>query len=116
MLQVLETKTRVYAISMQVLPRLLDSTAPVFSFKSCSFVVEKSKEATARVVVWRQLGVARSYTMESTYCGADQGPYKVYLNTQYNYICTTSALNTVIEPFKNTVLSLYKQLHFVVVC
>ena len=28
------------------------------------------------------------------------------LNTQYNYICTTSALNIVIETFKNTVLFL----------
>ena len=40
-------------------------------------MVEKSKEATARVVVWRRLGVKRSYTMESTYCGTDQGPLEV---------------------------------------
>uniref|UniRef100_A0ACB8ERR1 Cytosolic carboxypeptidase 1 n=1 Tax=Sphaerodactylus townsendi TaxID=933632 RepID=A0ACB8ERR1_9SAUR len=39
---------------------------------SCSFVVEKSKESTARVVVWREIGVQRSYTMESTLCGCDQ--------------------------------------------
>lgn len=44
---------------------------------SCSFVVEKSKESTARVVVWREIGVQRSYTMESTLCGCDQGKYKV---------------------------------------
>lgn len=44
---------------------------------SCSFVVEKSKESTARVVVWREIGVQRSYTMESTLCGCDQGRYKV---------------------------------------
>jgi predicted nucleic acid-binding Zn finger protein len=44
---------------------------------SCSFVVERSKEATARVVVWREIGVQRSYTMESTLCGCDQGKYKV---------------------------------------
>ncbi|XP_027632273.1 cytosolic carboxypeptidase 1-like [Tupaia chinensis] len=43
---------------------------------SCSFVVEKSKESTARVVVWREIGVQRSYTMESTLCGCDQGKYK----------------------------------------
>lgn len=43
---------------------------------SCSFVVEKSKESTARVVVWREIGVQRSYTMESTLCGCDQGTYK----------------------------------------
>ena len=39
--------------------------------------MEKSKESTARIVVFKELGVARSYTVESTYCGADQGPYKV---------------------------------------
>ena len=36
----------------------------------------QSKESTARVVVWR-MGVPCSFTIESTYCGADRGPYKV---------------------------------------
>lgn len=44
---------------------------------SCSFLVEKSRASTARVVVWREMGVARSYTMESSYCGCNQGPYQV---------------------------------------
>ncbi|KAM8892295.1 cytosolic carboxypeptidase 4 isoform 2-T2 [Spinachia spinachia] len=38
--------------------------------------VEKSRSATARVVVWREMGVLRSYTMESTHNGCDQGIYK----------------------------------------
>ena len=50
---------------------------------SCSFVVERSKESTARVVVWREIGVQRSYTMESTLCGCDQGRYKV----RCMYVC-----------------------------
>ncbi|XP_016329094.1 cytosolic carboxypeptidase 1-like [Sinocyclocheilus anshuiensis] len=58
------------------LPKVLSQMAPVFSVSSCSFVVECSKEATARVVVWREIGVQRSYTMESTLCGCDQGKYK----------------------------------------
>lgn len=59
---------------------------------SCSFVVERSKEATARVVVWREIGVQRSYTMESTLCGCDQGKYKVwvYLFIQYGLLPNTS--------------------------
>ncbi|XP_056370249.1 cytosolic carboxypeptidase 1 isoform X2 [Oenanthe melanoleuca] len=60
----------------RVLPRILSQTAPAFCMGSCSFVVEKSKESTARVVVWREIGVQRSYTMESTLCGCDQGKYK----------------------------------------
>ena len=66
---------------LQVLPDILERMAPAFCKKSCSFSVEKSKEATARVVVWGRLGIPLSYTMESTYCGTNQGPYKVYTLT-----------------------------------
>ncbi|XP_044534030.1 cytosolic carboxypeptidase 1 [Gracilinanus agilis] len=60
----------------RTLPKILSHTAPAFCMSSCSFVVEKSKQSTARVVVWREIGVQRSYTMESTLCGCDQGKYK----------------------------------------
>uniref|UniRef100_A0AAY4BLL5 Cytosolic carboxypeptidase 1 n=1 Tax=Denticeps clupeoides TaxID=299321 RepID=A0AAY4BLL5_9TELE len=63
-------------LGYRTLPKLLSQLAPAFSMSSCSFVVERSKEATARVVVWREIGVQRSYTMESTLCGCDQGKYK----------------------------------------
>ncbi|KAJ7419253.1 Cytosolic carboxypeptidase 1 [Willisornis vidua] len=62
--------------SYRTLPKILSQIAPAFCMGSCSFVVEKSKESTARVVVWREIGVQRSYTMESTLCGCDQGKYK----------------------------------------
>lgn len=64
-------------IASQTLPKLLQQLAPAFSLSNCNFVVEKCKESTARVVVWKEMGVTRSYTMESTYCGCDQGKYKV---------------------------------------
>ncbi|KAL7827423.1 hypothetical protein SRHO_G00331410 [Serrasalmus rhombeus] len=63
-------------LGYRTLPKLLSQLAPAFSLSSCSFVVERSKESTARVVVWREIGVQRSYTMESTLCGCDQGKYK----------------------------------------
>ncbi|RZF32244.1 hypothetical protein LSTR_LSTR015858 [Laodelphax striatellus] len=59
-----------------MLPALLSSVAPAFDLSQCSFVVEQGKEATARISVWRQFGVQRSYTMESSYCGFDVGLYK----------------------------------------
>lgn len=40
-----------------------------FSIVNFSFIVSKIKEATGRVVVWRQFGVIRSYTLEASYCG-----------------------------------------------
>ncbi|XP_048356237.1 cytosolic carboxypeptidase 1-like isoform X2 [Sphaerodactylus townsendi] len=63
-------------LGYRTLPKILSQRAPAFCMGSCSFVVEKSKESTARVVVWREIGVQRSYTMESTLCGCDQGKYK----------------------------------------
>uniref|UniRef100_A0A3B3Y2G5 Cytosolic carboxypeptidase 1 n=1 Tax=Poecilia mexicana TaxID=48701 RepID=A0A3B3Y2G5_9TELE len=63
-------------LGYRTLPKILSQIAPAFSLASSSFVVERSKESTARVVVWREIGVKRSYTMESTLCGCDQGKYK----------------------------------------
>ncbi|XP_054569264.1 cytosolic carboxypeptidase 4 [Eptesicus fuscus] len=63
-------------VSYRTLPRILDQLAPAFTMSSCSFLVEKSRASTARVVVWREMGVVRSYTMESSYCGCNQGPYQ----------------------------------------
>uniref|UniRef100_A0A3B4E4Q3 tubulin-glutamate carboxypeptidase n=1 Tax=Pygocentrus nattereri TaxID=42514 RepID=A0A3B4E4Q3_PYGNA len=60
----------------RTIAKTLDRIAPAFSFNSCNFLVEKSRASTARVVVWREMGVLRSYTMESTYNGCDQGIYK----------------------------------------
>ncbi|ELW70718.1 Cytosolic carboxypeptidase 4 [Tupaia chinensis] len=65
-------------VSYRTLPKILDKLAPAFTMSSCSFLVEKSRASTARVVVWREMGVSRSYTMESSYCGCNQGPYKLY--------------------------------------
>nr|XP_060611864.1 cytosolic carboxypeptidase 4 [Anolis sagrei ordinatus] len=63
-------------VGYRTLPKILDKVAPAFLMSSCSFLVEKSRDATARVVVWREMGVLRSYTMESTYCGCSHGLYK----------------------------------------
>ncbi|NWR69721.1 CBPC4 carboxypeptidase, partial [Centropus unirufus] len=64
-------------VGYRTLPKILDRVAPAFVMNSCSFLVEKSRASTARVVVWREMGVLRSYTMESTYCGCSHGLYKV---------------------------------------
>ena len=63
--------------AFQALPKLLSYSTPSFCLQNCCNTVEKVKESTARVVVWRHLSVVRSYTMESTFSGFDQGPYRV---------------------------------------
>uniref|UniRef100_A0A0N4UGX2 Peptidase_M14 domain-containing protein n=1 Tax=Dracunculus medinensis TaxID=318479 RepID=A0A0N4UGX2_DRAME len=57
------------------LPKILDKTSKGFCLSNCRFNITKSKESSARVTVWRQFGVTRSYTMESSYCGFESGCY-----------------------------------------
>jgi len=64
-------------ISFQLFPRILSSVSPYFSLPNCNYTMEKSKEATARIVGFRGLGIERSYTLESSYCGLDQGEFAV---------------------------------------
>ncbi|XP_011632077.1 cytosolic carboxypeptidase 1-like isoform X2 [Pogonomyrmex barbatus] len=67
-----------------MLPHLMQRTSPAFALPLCSFKVERNKESTARVAVWRQLGVPRSYTMESSFCGCDQGVLAgLHLDTEH---------------------------------
>ncbi|XP_077853496.1 cytosolic carboxypeptidase 3 isoform X3 [Macaca mulatta] len=44
----------------------------MFSFSACKFNVQKSKEGTGRVVMWK-MGIRNSFTMEATFCGSTLG-------------------------------------------
>ncbi|CAD1472887.1 unnamed protein product, partial [Heterotrigona itama] len=67
-----------------MLPHLMQRISPAFALPLCSFKVERNKESTARVAIWRQLGVSRSYTMESSFCGCDQGTLAgLHLDTKH---------------------------------
>lgn len=52
---------------------------PYFAMYSCQYDVQKSREATARVAVWREFGIASSFTLECSYCGFEKGPNKVIM-------------------------------------
>lgn len=41
-----------------------------FSFAKCKFKVEKYKEGTSRISMWRQLRTPAVYTLETSMCGA----------------------------------------------
>lgn len=43
-----------------------------FSFQSCKFRVQRSKEGTGRIFMWR-LGIQNSYTMETSFGGSTLG-------------------------------------------
>ncbi|XP_077868214.1 uncharacterized protein LOC100369281, partial [Saccoglossus kowalevskii] len=55
----------------RLFPWMMSVKAPdKFSFRGCKFQVKKCKESTGRVVMWRQLGISNSFTMEATFCGS----------------------------------------------
>lgn len=43
-----------------------------FSFSGCKFKVQRNKEGTGRVVMWK-MGIQNSYTLEATFCGSTLG-------------------------------------------
>ncbi|XP_040976401.1 cytosolic carboxypeptidase 3 isoform X2 [Aquila chrysaetos chrysaetos] len=57
----------------RVFPLLLSKSCPdKFSFPDCRFRVQKSKEGTGRVVMWK-MGINNSYTLEASICGSKLG-------------------------------------------
>ncbi|XP_055505920.1 cytosolic carboxypeptidase 2 [Leucoraja erinacea] len=60
-------------LSERVFPLMMSKNAAnKFSYQSCKFKVQKSKAGTGRVVMWK-LGIAHSYTMETTFAGSTLG-------------------------------------------
>ncbi|XP_068116492.1 cytosolic carboxypeptidase 2 isoform X2 [Hyperolius riggenbachi] len=81
----------------RVFPLMLSKNAPdKFFFKACKFKVQKSKEGTGRIVMWRH-GIRNSYTMESTFGGSTLGDRK---GTHF----TTSDLKAMGHHFCDTLL------------
>ncbi|XP_067090443.1 cytosolic carboxypeptidase 2-like [Osmerus mordax] len=60
----------------RVFPLMLSKNCPdMFTFQSCKFKVQRSKEGTGRVAFWR-LGVLNSFTLETSFCGSSIGKKK----------------------------------------
>merc|ERR1712137_158374 len=62
------------SLKEKVFPGLICRGSDRFSFDDCCFKIQKSKESTARVVAFRELGVSNAFTLEASFCGADFGP------------------------------------------
>uniref|UniRef100_A0A8P0P371 AGBL carboxypeptidase 3 n=1 Tax=Canis lupus familiaris TaxID=9615 RepID=A0A8P0P371_CANLF len=60
-------------LQQQIFPLMLSKNCPdKFSFSACKFNVQKRKEGTGRVVMWK-MGIKNSFTMEATFCGSTLG-------------------------------------------
>ncbi|XP_053513039.1 cytosolic carboxypeptidase 3 isoform X4 [Artibeus jamaicensis] len=60
-------------LQQQIFPLMLSKNCPdKFSFSACKFNIQKSKQGTGRVVMWK-MGIRNSFTMEATFCGSTLG-------------------------------------------
>ena len=53
----------------RVIPHHLSKKNPFFSFVDSHFRIEKNKDSTARIVLFTELGIVHSYTMEASFFG-----------------------------------------------
>ena len=58
-------------VLIRLIPRMLGKLNPIFSFKDCHFRVENCKLSTARVVLFREINVINSYTLEASFYGPE---------------------------------------------
>ncbi|KAM6168228.1 cytosolic carboxypeptidase 3 [Erethizon dorsatum] len=66
-------RSKALYLQQRIFPLMLSKNCPdKFSFSSCKFNVQKSKEGTGRVVMWK-MGIRNSFTMEATFCGSTLG-------------------------------------------
>ena len=54
---------------LKIFPLIFQQKNKVFSYDDCRFRMEKCKESTARIVVFKEFGVMNSFTLESTFYG-----------------------------------------------
>ena len=54
---------------MRILPKIMSEQNEMFRFFSCKFRIQKGKEKTARVVLWREFNILNCFTLESSFHG-----------------------------------------------
>lgn len=52
-----------------------------YKYDYCAFSMQKDKEGTARITMWKELKINYVYTLESSFCGNVGGPN--YLEADY---------------------------------
>lgn len=63
----------------RLFPFILGALNPFFIYSDSRFGNQKSKESTARMALFNELRMHPNiYTMESSFCGNDQGPFAKY--------------------------------------
>ena len=61
----------------RIIPRILSKLTTCFKYNLCSFRMQKSKESTLRISMFKELKIPNIFTLESSFCGSDGFHYSV---------------------------------------
>ena len=88
---------------------LMHKNSDHFNLHDCSFIVQKCKESTARVVMWREFGLINSFTLECSFCGPTGG---VYMDCHFtpSILLVRNKLVGVLPSFYNRILGHGKEI------
>jgi hypothetical protein len=83
----------------RLFPALLARRAPqYFNFDRCTFHVRQSKAGASRVVMWKDLKLIHSFTLEASFCGASNGPMGGLHFTPNDFeVCKLSLLHCLLQ-------------------
>lgn len=55
----------------RLFPYILSKLAPeFFNYKKCKFKMERAKQGTSRITIWKAIKTPAVYTLEASLCGA----------------------------------------------
>lgn len=82
----------------KIMAKLLSERTQIFRYHSSRFVLDKGKNSTARVVMWKELGIVNAFTLETSYFG--------FINDERETVAFT--INHLYELAEQLVLSIYE--------
>jgi hypothetical protein len=80
-------------MAVRTIPAALDRFIPIFNIRECKFALEREKENTARIVLYKELGLLSSYTFEATFFGSDYLRHLKYTLNMYHSKETVAEIN-----------------------
>ena len=71
----------------RIFPYLLSKMCPLFSFPMSRFQVDKAKQSTGRITLWKEMGISNAFTLEASFFGPElEKSTKHYEITDYTSI------------------------------
>lgn len=85
----------------QIFPAIMRTNCNTFSFKDCSFLIQKDREGASRIALAKEFNIVNCYTLEASFCGADAGKFEYKHFNLDNY-------RAMAEGFALTIYDLYE--------